>query len=435
MAIEQGGDWARTTFANWDLVSGVRLPRKLVYRDPSFQQALTWELERVEPFKDAPFPAMHGRVDWHLPEGLDSVTLPLSLYQGRWIMVPVTLGNIRSIFLLDTGASATVISISLAKKLGLPLKGTLAMAAGIFSGVYFVHAPAMEIGGARVDPQTIVALDLDGGEFGATVPGIGGIVGYDFLSRFVTVVDYQGGKITFSPVSSFSPSADDVAIPVELDAQDLMLPVEVNGKSAKFILDTGNGSGIVVQRVANQKSWVTAEQEKRWYDPKGERFGSGIAGAWRAYVDFSVGPFRWSRAPVSIVDETSAKGTSLGKQGNVGVGLLRHFRVSVDMATPRLWLSQQVPFRDRPSTTTFGFSLSPKGEDVVVQSMDVDGPAARSGLRVGEVVKSINGMDARRVLPHLSPVLADALPGEQVHLAILREGKVLNVNVAAELVP
>jgi S1-C subfamily serine protease len=130
-----------------------------------------------------------------------------------------------------------------------------------------------------------------------------------------------------------------------------------------------------------------------------------------------------------------SKGSSASAQGNVGVGLLRHFRVTVDMATPRLWLAQQVPFRDRKNISTYGLSLNVKGQDVVIQSLDVAGPAAKVGLKKGDVVSTINGMPARLVLSHLAALFADPLPGEQIHLSIWRHKKKQNATVVAELIP
>jgi hypothetical protein len=210
-----GGQMFQYDLLNWESKAGVKFPQKFLLHEAGIKKAQTWSLESQESFSDRSFPEMHSREDWHFSEGLSSVTLPLSLYQGRFILVPIKIGNVNSTF---------------------------------------VRSPTMEIAGAKIDPQTLVAIDLDHGEFATALPGVDGILGYDFLSRFVVTIDYQAARLTFSPIATFKPSEGDEPISVENDGGGLVVPVKANGTPAKFILDTGNGGEVVIQHVAGQKT-------------------------------------------------------------------------------------------------------------------------------------------------------------------------------------
>lgn len=105
------------------------------------------------------------------------------------------------------------------------------------------------------------------------------------------------------------------------------------------------------------------------------------------------------------------------------------------MKTPRLWLSQTVPFRDRKHVAVYGLSLAGHGSSTIVVSMDVGGPAAKAGIKMGDIVTKINGMDAVRVLPHLASLMQDPLLGERIHLTVERAKKPIEVTVPTETIP
>lgn len=397
---------------------------------PSVRRLQSMENLRAWP----PFPALTSRVDWHLPRGLERVELPLSLYAGRYIQVPVTLGNSPAIFLLDTGADMTVLDLGAAKRRGLRPQGELRQLEGLFKSLFFVRSPALTVGGARIDPQTIAALDLSHGEFGENFPGVDGILGYDFLSRFVVVIDYPAARLTLIPRASFHPLPDDVAIPAAIDGAALEFPVAVGEAQGNFILDTGSGGGILVQNLAGQERLVTAA-EHRHRVPKGARFGSGEAAVWGAWADVRVGPYEWKHAPVAVVDPASAKGSSFSSAGNVGAAFLRHFRLTVDLAGPGIWLAQELPFRGSERAATFGLKLVREGGHLVTRAIAEEGPAARAGLVDGEEVVAVEGLRTATAGRFLSQAASDPAPGERLQLVLRRNGRELPAELIAEPVP
>jgi predicted aspartyl protease len=99
-------------------------------------------------------------------------------------------------FLLDTGSSHTIVSTELAERLDLPIvaKTTITTAAG--TEVWPVAAVRrLAIGGAAITglmPSVLSAAALR-----KIDPGIGGIVGQDFLSAFNYTLDYSRRRLTW----------------------------------------------------------------------------------------------------------------------------------------------------------------------------------------------------------------------------------------------
>jgi serine protease Do len=82
---------------------------------------------------------------------------------------------------------------------------------------------------------------------------------------------------------------------------------------------------------------------------------------------------------------------------------------------------------------------APDGKGVVVSKVTpADGPAARAGLKQGDVVREINGRKLSDAL-ELSSVVAELAPGKSVSLKYLREGKeqtvTLTIDDRAKIIP
>lgn len=99
-------------------------------------------------------------------------------------------------FLLDTGASVSVIDSQLAGSLGLPAVGGPSAAVGVGCVVADsrVRVGRWSVGGVYLSPQNLLTADIPG--FGAS-GGPAGVLGGDVLSRFGAVrIDYREAKFT-----------------------------------------------------------------------------------------------------------------------------------------------------------------------------------------------------------------------------------------------
>ncbi|MFX1484592.1 MAG: retropepsin-like aspartic protease, partial [Promethearchaeota archaeon] len=102
-------------------------------------------------------------------------------------------------FVLDTGAGNTVITPSLADKLAIEAK---AMAGGIARGVggdlelKLAGLASLSVGTVQITNSQVVVLDLKRvSPKGNLIEN--GIIGYDFLRNFETVIDYPNKQFSF----------------------------------------------------------------------------------------------------------------------------------------------------------------------------------------------------------------------------------------------
>jgi S1-C subfamily serine protease len=116
-----------------------------------------------------------------------------------------------------------------------------------------------------------------------------------------------------------------------------------------------------------------------------------------------------------------------GSQGNVGIGF----------AVPSNTVRQVVPILEKGGTVKRAYlgvqTQSPNastngGLGAQIASMVPAGPAVRAGLRVGDVIKTVNG---RKVLDptQLSTLISAKQPGDQVTVVVERGGSTRTVQV------
>jgi hypothetical protein len=147
-------------------------------------------------------------------------------------------------FLLDTGSTRTVIDLDLARQLQAPAVGEAAVTTVLHYRLdKLVRLQDVRLGEASVSGLGAIVDKLARQKM--LVPGIRGVLGEDFLSRFDFLIDYKqrslifgdtppaGERCRFATIGQYrgSPTINRLLIPVEF--------VGVSGDKVQLELDTG----------------------------------------------------------------------------------------------------------------------------------------------------------------------------------------------------
>jgi serine protease Do len=122
----------------------------------------------------------------------------------------------------------------------------------------------------------------------------------------------------------------------------------------------------------------------------------------------------------------------------VGANIGVNFAIPADAAAPVI---AALKAGEAPQRGYLGIGIAPVGEDFaaalglpkdrgeIVQRIEDGGPAAKAGLKRGDVVTKVNG---KEVTPQqtLSYLVANVKPGTRIPLEVIREGKTMTLNVA-----
>jgi len=121
------------------------------------------------------------------------------LHDSHLIGLPVYInGDGPYNFVLDTGAGGTVMDPELAKKLGLDIQQMQGTARGLGGDVQLQMAniESLLVGDARITNSQVVVIDSSKvSPKGKLIEN--GIIGYNFLKNFETVIDYPSTQIAF----------------------------------------------------------------------------------------------------------------------------------------------------------------------------------------------------------------------------------------------
>jgi predicted aspartyl protease len=176
------------------------------------------------------------------PRSLGAATVGFDLYRGYLIVARGSAGELHDRnFLLDTGASTTILDRQLALALSLSeAPGSVAVLDGR------VHAgkaslPSLEFGPLRKTELPVLTEDLSFLEKGLAVR-VDAVIGLDVLEQSAFVVDYPRREIRFGPLPSLAN-----AIPLRLKEGLATIDAEMNRAAVRLLVDTGASSLILFE--------------------------------------------------------------------------------------------------------------------------------------------------------------------------------------------
>jgi hypothetical protein len=144
--------------------------------------------------------------------------------------------------MVDSGAEASVIDSHYARNLNLvPFGHFNQMATNSLVNLQWVHLGIYQVGEVELYNQILFSYEHLSERFETL--NVMGILGYDFLSRFVTKIDYQRQRISFYSPNKVFYSAKGVTVDTPLQNKILMVPMIIDAQySGKFALDLGSYS-------------------------------------------------------------------------------------------------------------------------------------------------------------------------------------------------
>ena len=155
-------------------------------------------------------------------------------------------------FILDTGASVTVIDARRARALGLKSAGKVgASGAGGSSEVQFTKGVTFTLPGVKLMNQTVASVPFRN-EITRVKRNFGGILGYDFISRFVIEIDFLNKTLTLHDAKNYEYKGAGKRVPITIDGTPfIQAEVKVTGHdpvSGRFEIDTGYDSALMLYR-------------------------------------------------------------------------------------------------------------------------------------------------------------------------------------------
>ena len=415
-------DTAKTTTAyeNWN--THTHAPTRITISDsadPSAQLTFadrSFDRSRAEDFA----PLVAGASD---VTTADTVTVPFTLEANHIIVQVAVNGHAPMGFVLDTGAAYEVISTPRMADFGLTGYGSSQMTGGGNANASsFTKDVTLTLGGVTLANQHATVLDLNGLERAWGVP-IGGILGYDFISRFVLDIDHQAKAMTMRR-PDWTYAGQGVAVPLTFDGGipyfEAIMSVPTKPElHAHMLMDFGASDTMILTspfvaandlaRLAGTNSGVTgtAGLENQFFAQRNTR----------GRIDqIRLAELTLTGIPVSFSTNTTGAYASTTFAGTMGEAVYRRFHAIIDYPHRRVIFEHtsdsDAPFPDRK---TFGATLIAGGPDLhtfTISGIRANSPAAAAGLLQNDIVA---GVDTRAAAQISLSELRDMLAREGAH--------------------
>lgn len=332
--------------------------------------------------------------DFVFTDGSDSAEVPFQFIENH-LFLPVTIGDTESLWVLDTGASASVIDMTLADDLGLEAEGEMkGQGAGNTVDVAFVVLPPFSVKGIAFGEQKIAAIDFRDLFWSTSEMEIGGILGYDFLSRFVTRVDYANEMLTLYDPETFGYEGDGAVLDAPLRGNIFTPEATVDGvHGGRWSLDLGAGRTTFHAPYAKEHELTSRE------GIRGVGFGAGgrLMHRLSRYESIEFGGHAIAGPAISMAGSDGDVVGAFGTQeltGNLGNTLFRHFVLYLDYSRQQVIVERGGDFETFFPDDRSGLQLwRPDEGPYEVLFTDEGTPAYEAGLREGDRILAINGSD------------------------------------------
>lgn len=270
------------------------------------------------------------------PSGTETVRLPARIENDR-IYVRLTIGGRGLDFLLDTGAASITIDQTIARELGLTIRGRAKQTVAGSFDTGRVVVPTVAIGALTMHDVVMRTAPFASHE--AVRTRVVGLLGFDFLDAVAVRIDYAAGTVDAMRPGNTVPPGSATSLDIRLNSGTPVTRATIGDATGEdFIIDTGAAFPYVLfQRFAR------AHPDAVHVAGDGHTsFGSGVGGsmAYRA-VDAK----RVALGPLLLDEPSGVEALSpnaLGfdnEDGLIGASILKKFALLLDYAAGRIYLT------------------------------------------------------------------------------------------------
>ena len=435
------------SFRDWREVNGLKVPFEEKQADP----VNTTELHMKEVTFNSP-----TKVSYVRPAGephdaffVSNPAAPVPFnFENKHVLLPTMINGQGPIFfILDTGSGQNIINQSRLEQFHLHTYGALTTEGGAnsVSGSY-LQSLSLRVGGVEVRNQHASALPLDGLEKVFGLP-VGGLLGYDFISRFVLTLNYRNDTISFSDPKKFHYRGPGASIPLLMQTSEPYMHESITEKGqtipALFVLDIGAAdtlnltSGFVKEHNLTELAGDPNQKPKSLAGSEKEFFGATSV---RGLIDeLHLGPYTLHHVIGNLSVGTHGAYASNTFAGTVGETTYARFNnLILDYARERVILEPgpdlEAPFKERRS---FGLTLlsdEPDFKTFRVTAVGANSPAAKAGFQKGDVITEVNSIaPGDLTMAKLLDLLSK--DGQQQVFTVKRNSEEVKIPATIETVP
>ncbi len=386
-----------------------------------------WSNPVIDPARFAP--PRPAAADWRFLEGGGPVTMPVR-YGERHLWVKVSIdGRPAEDFLLDTGASVSLLDSAWAAAHGIEVAGKMhAVGAGATGEVGFAAVRSIRVAGPdgkgiEIAGQKLAVLALNRFVAPFFWRDAAGVLGYDFISRFVTEIDYDAETLTLHDPKTFTYAGKGTGVPITLAGSIPVVRGIIDDRyEGEFRLDVGSGSTVDLHSPFVRKHGLREKLGKTI-----EVMGGGFGGTFTSHIGrmkrMAIGPYAWSDPLVVLSGAERGGLASEDFAGNIGNEILERFKCTFDYEHRMLYLEPGRRYGKTDRFSRAGVQLASFAGSVRAMQVLPGSAAEAAGLQEGDEVTSLDGKPIAEWTQDAVTDLFENGPVGRTHvLEVVREG-------------
>jgi hypothetical protein len=358
----------------------------------------------------------------------DSTTVPIRL-EGVHIYVDVSINGKPASFVLDTGASANVITPDAVRRLTLmpgPDQTPLTGAAGKAGSVSDVQIAALDVGTAHLKDLIAYVIPLP-----EALP-CDGLLGTQFVQSQIVTIDYERLTLTLTPRRGFRAPAGATAVPLQFIGNTPFLEAYADGHKGWFRMDTGAGNAATLFAKFVERNNMAGKYTPSIRLVTGRGVGGLLYGDLVRLPTLQIGPYKFANGVTEFSRQTEGTFGDPNNAGNLGGEIWQRFTVTLDYAGKRAYLKPNGQF-DKPFIAPrSGLALDTEKGINIVRDVMPNSPASEAGIQVGDVVTAIDGKPIEQIKHADVTAALRRDPGTKVVLRV-RSGTTPERNVTVTL--
>jgi len=258
---------------------------------------------------------------------------------------------------------------------------------------------------------------------------VAGILGYDFLSRFIIKVDYANELISFYHPDSFSYTGSGVIVDAPLDGNTFSIPMIVNDKyTGNWSIDLGAGGLSFHYPFARDNNFHDLD------GVLGVSFGAGGQMYDKSIIfdKIEIADFVIENQIIDIpMEELSGAFADRAQVGNLGNALLKHFILYLDYENQRIIFEKGDDFGKEFPHGKAGFSFwRLEDNSIEIFFISPNTPAEEAGFEVEDIILSIDGnsVDNYNNILEIGDIFK-AEAGTEFIIKVDREGEIRDIKL------
>lgn len=376
-----------------------------------------------------------------IANGRRKARIPIEI-RNNLIVVPVKLNGFVDLkFILDTGVRAAIFTeAELADLLGFTYtrKYTISgMGGEKIVDAYVTNNISLALPGIDSRGHAMLVLDSNFLELRNYLGiDVHGIMGYELFSRFIVEIDYRKKQLVVMTPDKFRKRRKQQIIPmlVQDTKPYIFAHIALNDSTsinAKLLVDTGASHALMLNP---ESSPVISVPDKNIESIIGRGLAGTIYGHIGRIKSISMGKYVLPGVTTNFPDEDSfsnidtlTSSGALARNGAIGGEILSRFKVVFDFAGGKMYISKKGRLSREFFVNLSGMTVravDPFLEEYEINYVRENSPAAQSGLKEGDTIKSINGIYYDLLSLNQINAILNSDPGKKVRLEIEREGEI-----------